>query len=489
MHIKTKLFLNKISLLLVGMMLFISVPVSAAQRPSGISLSLTGDTSTTITVSWRDEICSEQVVQVVSKAQHSENDFQNAMQVKAFCRDISLDNTGMWRYEATVTGLESNTSYIYRVGNENIWSEEKTFTTADSSAENIAFIYMGDIQPVNDIEGEYNSWRGLTETAFSLNPEISFGILGGDIVENGISIEQFDVFREKAESVFSKIPLMAVNGNHESNFAGSGKPELYLDVFALPENGPEGFKEEFYSFDYGSDCHVIGLNSWIYSGEQSLTEKQLEAVDCWIEKDLATSTAKWKVAVLHNPVYAVNSDNTSLLIKEKWAPIFEKYGVDLVFEGHQHVYSRRLPIYQGHVDYDKGITYIMGVSGSKFYDSADESLAEKTVYNVSNYQLVKIDGDVLTVQSIDALGNELDWCSVNQRDMILTRGEYIDTLWRASGSPASGKSPFKDDKSPAAAWAYESGLILGYGGGLFGPSDIITKEQINIILTRMEGTT
>ena len=57
--------------------------------------------------------------------------------------------------------------------------------------------------------------------------------MGGDIVESGISTEQFNLFFKAAEPVFSKIPLFAANGNHESNFIG-GKPELYLDEFVFP---------------------------------------------------------------------------------------------------------------------------------------------------------------------------------------------------------------------------------------------------------------
>ncbi|MBR5228979.1 MAG: fibronectin type III domain-containing protein [Firmicutes bacterium] len=482
--------IKKISIIIIYILVFImlfSATAFAGEDPQGIALSWSDDTATTMTVSWRSGIQSDQKLQVVSEVEYADSVFENSIQIEAKCKDVSLDNSKQWRYEATVTGLDENTSYVYRVGSEYCWSSEKVFTTADSQTESITFMYMGDIQPVNDTKAEYAAWEKLTETAYQLNPEINFGILGGDIVGSGISLEQFDVFRESAESVFSEIPLMAVNGNHESNFAGSGKPELYLDVFSLPENGPEGFKEEFYSFDYGADCHVTGLNSWVYSGEQGLSDAQLDAIDRWVEKDLATSSAKWKVVVLHNPVYAVHSDTTADLIKVNWAPLFDKYGVDLVLEGHQHVYSRRSPIEEGKVDYGNGITYIMGVSGSKFYDSADETRAEKTVYNTSNYQLIKIDGDTMTVQSMDASGNEFDWCSVNQREMTLTRGEYIDMLWRAAGSPDAGNSPFIDDKSKAAAWAYENGLILGYGGGVFGPDDNITEEQMDIIGARMEG--
>ena len=94
----------------------------------------------------------------------------------------------------------------------------------------VTFLYMGDVQPANDIKEEFALWGELSQAAFSRNPELAFAVLGGDIVNSGISIEQFDRFRENAEPVFASVPLMAANGNHESNFPDTGKPELYLDI-------------------------------------------------------------------------------------------------------------------------------------------------------------------------------------------------------------------------------------------------------------------
>ena len=216
-----------------------------------------------------------------------------------------------------------------------------------------------------------------------------------------------------------------------------------------------------------------------------MKDEDFERVADWIRNDLATSTTDWQIAVLHVPVYEVHSDTRATMVREGWGSIFEDYGIDLVFEGHQHVYSRSYPMYQEKVDYEQGVTYIMGVSGSKFYDSADESRAERTFYNTANYELVRTDGDTLTVQALDIDGNELDYAAINQRGINITRGEYIETLWKAAGSPKSaGESPFSDTDSDAVTWAAETGLVNGYGGGLFGPGDKITDWQIDLILGR-----
>lgn len=467
----------------LSMLLLAGTCHAAESDPVHIVLSWTQDPATSITAAWRCDTPSEQVMQVVQGAQYNRAGFADAVVFSAACKDISLDGTGIWHYEAMVDGLEPGTTYAYRVGNEHAWSEVKTFTTVDPAAKTLTFAYMGDVQPVNDSEAEFALWGELAQAMVERNPELSFVILGGDIVNSGISLEQFDLFASNAENVFSAIPLLATPGNHESNFIG-GKPELYLDYFAFPQNGPEGFEEEIYSFDV-ANCHILSLNSWIFSGEQPLSEADYERVNNWIEYDLITSDADWQIVVTHIPVYAVHSDTTSTKVKENWAPIFERCGVDLVFVGHQHVYSRSYPMYEGKVDYENGIPYIMGVSGSKFYGSADETFAERTVYNTANYQLVQIDGDALTVQTLDAEGNELDWCNVQQREVSMTRGEYMEILWHCAGSPEAGVSPFTDSQSTAVTWAYEAGLVLGYGNGCFGPEDPMKDWHIEIMIERL----
>lgn len=75
-------------------------------------------------------------------------------------------------------------------------------------------------------------------------------------------------------------------------------------------------------------------------------------------------------------------------------------------------------------------------------------------------------------------------------NVITTRGMIVTVLYRLAGAPAvSGTCPFTDVKAgsyceKAICWAAENGIVNGYGNGLYGPDDLITREQMATILYR-----
>jgi hypothetical protein len=354
--------------------------------------------------------------------------------------------------------------------------------------QSFSFMYFGDIQVVENAQSDFDVWGELAKAAVAKNPGLAFILQGGDIVESGINQNEWGNFLRNANASLGDIPFFPTNGNHESNFL-SGKPELYLIMFDLPQNGPEGFKGEFYSFDYGN-THVVILNSWVFSGEQKLTDADLARLDKWVLDDLAASNAAFKIMVTHLPIYPVHSDTAANKMREHWAKLFERGGLDVAFVGHQHVYSRLQPMTGGAPDYTDGVTQIMGNAGRKFYDSADETYAVSTIYNVSNYQVARVDGKSMTVETYDIDGNLLDFVSLRARETKVTRLAYIQTLWEISGSPSANAHPFSDvpADNTALAWAYETGLIYGCGDGKFSPDAAITGAQIEIISSRTKIT-
>jgi len=379
---------NTIYLLLLVLFSFWSLlPTAVAgenARPEQIILTWTGDPDSSQTISWLMPGGSPAQVQYI-EANVFNGSFNSARQVNI--TGIAFDSI-YYRYTATITGLTPDTEYIYRVGREGCWSDNLSFTTATNTGK-FSFLYMGDVQ------SGYAEWGSMLNSVYQAYPHIKFSLLGGDLTSYSNNENEWGQFLDAAANIFSRIPLMPTMGNHDG--------AMYLKFFALPPNGPPNLQSEFYSFDYGN-AHFVILNS---NKNTNLTAKQ------WLQQDLQASSKTWKFAVFHHPAYQAYPDNKGIdqSIRDNWVPILEQNGVDMVFVGHQHEYMRTYPIYQNKVQTgpaDYGIVYVMGNAGTKVYAPGPgfDYIAKEV--SCSNYQLINIDGNVLTLISKKADGELID---------------------------------------------------------------------------------
>jgi 3',5'-cyclic AMP phosphodiesterase CpdA len=76
----------------------------------------------------------------------------------------------------------------------------------------------------------------------------------------------------------------------------------------------------------------------------------------WLEGELKKSTSEWKIAFFHHPLYSSGrTHGSSLDLRALLEPVFVKYGVSVVFSGHDHFYERIKP--------QQGISYFVAGSG------------------------------------------------------------------------------------------------------------------------------
>jgi tartrate-resistant acid phosphatase type 5 len=81
----------------------------------------------------------------------------------------------------------------------------------------------------------------------------------------------------------------------------------------------------------------------------------------WLRNALSSSTARWKIAVFHHPTYTCGGHEGSDDARRAWGPLFERYRVRLVLNGHDHNYQRFAP--------RRGVTYVVhGGGGRGLYD-------------------------------------------------------------------------------------------------------------------------
>jgi 3',5'-cyclic AMP phosphodiesterase CpdA len=84
------------------------------------------------------------------------------------------------------------------------------------------------------------------------------------------------------------------------------------------------------------------------------------AQTAWLRRTLARSKARWRIAALHHPPYSCGQYAADDEILRRWAPLFERYRVQLVLSGHDHNYQRFAP--------RRGVRYVVhGGGGRKLY--------------------------------------------------------------------------------------------------------------------------
>jgi hypothetical protein len=131
-----------------------------------------------------------------------------------------------------------------------------------------------------------------------------------------------------------------------------------------------------------------------------MTPQQLS----WVEDKLKSSTAKWKIAYFHHPLYTcARFHGPDVDLRNELMPLFTKYGVNVVWYGHEHVYEHLKP--------QQGISFFLeGESGQLRYDNIRQSCDLDLAHfdTDRSFMLVEVDGDQMYFQAISRTGATID---------------------------------------------------------------------------------
>jgi 3',5'-cyclic AMP phosphodiesterase CpdA len=388
-------------------------------HPDHIVLNLTEDPSTSMSVSWRTDTTIRDGMAEIAVATPAPKFWRYASSYEAHTE--TLDTHGVIQaggvsnfHTVTFNGLLPDTLYAYRVGDGTYWSEWFQFRTASQEEKPFSFLYVGDAQ--NYI---LELWARLIREGFRKAPDAGFILHAGDLVNNAHSEQQWHEWFAAGGFIHSMVPSIATPGNHEyqprtAEEAGENIRSLSVQwrpQFNLPLNGVSGFEETVYYADY-QDTRIISLNS------NRAPEEQIP----WLEEVLSSNPRKWSIVSFHHPLYSASERRDNPELRDAWKPLFDKYGVDLVLQGHDHSYARgrTRPLGENVVDGLNtrdyaGTVYVVSVSGGKMYkleptgwDAFEEAEQERTAENTQLFQVITIDGDTLSYESYTATGDLYD---------------------------------------------------------------------------------
>lgn len=315
-----------------------------------------------------------------------------------------------------LTGLEPGTDYRFRFGED---SAIYTFRTMPRDASTpIRFVVGGDTMAPLDLLDE--GFETMSRLVAKQGP--MFVVIGGDIAyADGHPKEVQRWYRWlatwKKEMVAPDgrlIPLLVVIGNHEVQGQFGQTPDkapYFYSLFAMP--GQRGYG----LLDFGRYMSLILLDS---GHTHPVDGPQTD----WLSRALAERQDRPHVfAVYHVPAYPSvrdRSQGVSGKIREHWVPVFERYGLDVAFEHHDHTYKRTHPIRENMVD-PRGVVYLGGGAwGVVPRKPLQEWYLAKTASTL-HFILVTIDSQGRRLVAIDGDGQIID--EVNQIVTSATPGE------------------------------------------------------------------
>jgi len=377
--------------------------------PDRIILNLTEDPSSSMAVTWRTDTtitigyCQ---LQPASDTRINSNDSElfkaETISTEYVSEYESIINSNQHSY--IFTELKTESKYIYRVGSEGNWSEWFQFQTASNKGSEFSFIYFGD--PQANLKSE---WSRVIRNAYQESPKSGFMLYAGDLINRaGRDIEWQEWF-EAGSFIYATIPQIMTPGNHDYQ-------DLILDPhwnsqFTLPQNGPIGLEGTCYYVDY-ENLRIISIDSATDYELENETGTAMTEQKIWLDSVLTNNQQKWTILTTHLPFYSPKESRDNKHLRKHFQPIIEKHNVDMVLTGHDHSYARGTV--SDNPNIKPSIVYVVSVSGPKLYPAGDKKWMQKSISYKQLYQIISIDGNVLTYKAYSASGELLDEFKLNK---------------------------------------------------------------------------
>lgn len=372
-----------------------------AAQPQRLILNLTEDAESSMAVTFRFYEKVDTAYVQYSKNTDDVKLHEKAKKLELYAEKVYTDTTETvvhYAFSGYMSGLNPSTEYAYCVGDGKDWSPWYTFTTASEEKYNFTMVYLGDPQ-----WGYMTYLPRLYSAAIKEAPDAALWYVAGDLVDYPYEDWQWDAYFKGALPSFTQYPQIMCVGNHAYLWAYRDRrdelPPTWRPHVTQPENGPEGLEETCFYVDYQ------GVRFIMLNGSERL-EDQAE----WIEKVLKENDNCWTIVGIHQGFYPCGWERDYPKNRELFLPLFEKYGVQLVLQGHDHAYTRTYPLKEDKIVknlWSKGVTYVISVSGSKQYpikSKFDDLYAYKGEEGQQYFQTIEFKKHSLVYKSFTASG-------------------------------------------------------------------------------------
>lgn len=342
--------------------------------------------------------------------------------------------------KVTVTGLKPNTKYYYTVVKNGKEAEVRSYTTHDFS--DIKVLYVGDPQigaskgqpqgseKLTASDGASNTaarndayeWDRTLKIAGGLNKDLDFIISAGDQVNKTGKAKEEEFAGYLNASLLQYVPVATTIGNHDSL---TSDYKAHFNVPNATDNGATQAGGDYY-YSYGEALFIV-LNTNNYNvAEHEKTMQEAVASD---------PDARWKIVTIHQDIYGSgldHSDTDGMILRTQLTPIFDKYDIDVVLQGHDHTYSRSKLLYGDGKTHDS-YEFQLNASGDDYdWDHAHDTTTDAQI------ALYPEDGDKTAKAALDSFAKD-NHCYTLEDVTGNTVTDPVGTLYMTANSASGSK--------------------------------------------------
>lgn len=296
-------------------------------------------------------------------------------------------------HEVRLTGMSANTLHHYRIGWDVYALPVKTFHTAPAPTDTTPFTFV----VWGDNQNGPSNFSGLIPHMNAESPR--FAMSTGDCVQNGTRSEYRSQLFEPITPLADHVPFLIAAGNHE-RYSDSNSV-LFEEYMSQPGD------EHCFGWRYGP-LYIVFIDT-----EDSIDPGSPQAT-CISDALTSTeaTTATWQMAAFHKPpriewwfggAIAFTNEMEAPWVRQTLEPMLESLGVDLVFNGHNHLYAHT-PETPG------GITWVTTGGGGGSLDT-DFFLWDvgdwpqiMTTLHIHHFLAVDVTASAVTVRAVDTSG-------------------------------------------------------------------------------------
>ncbi len=246
-------------------------------------------------------------------------------------------------------------------------------------------------------------------------------LIPGDIVDIGANGDLWEqwltaIWKDPSDATkfltLGQQMMLPIAGNHEAEAA------QFYGNWAIPQGAQ--YASTYASLDVGN-THFVMMDDDFAALQTDYTQEPASTLLAWLDKDLNhanqnRANVPFIVALSHRGLYSTSNHSTDtdvLAARGVFAPLYTKYNVDLVFNGHDHEYERSQPLQAGTPPngdpvVGSGTTYIICAGAgadpyavgqiTKSYSLKQVAFGTSTPY-IGTYSLLTLNGNSLTVNA------------------------------------------------------------------------------------------